>query len=62
MLFEDAIKSSMQSDAMIPDKSASIDHPFQMTVSIGFIKFEFVRFHRSTCDVFDFLYYKAYCR
>jgi hypothetical protein len=28
VLFEDSIESSMQSDAMIPDKSTSIDHPF----------------------------------
>jgi len=62
MLFEDSIEAPMQSNAMIPDKSASIDHPFQVTVSIGFIKLEFVRFHRSTCDAFDFLYYKAYRR
>jgi hypothetical protein len=28
VFFEDSIESSMQSDAVIPDKSASIDNPF----------------------------------
>ena len=55
MLFEDSVEASMQSNAMIPDKSTSIDHLFQMTVSIGFIEFEFVRFHRSIAALIWFV-------